>query len=309
MSASGVDLIALPTADIMLHLLPGAKRAVIAAARLAASVQAEVLSAKDRQATSKLDASPVTIGDFGAQCVFGKLVQESLGDIRSVAPQLKDLTFRLLAEEEAATLAAADHHLQAAVANAVNRSLAAEGQKDVGLPEVLTLLDAGRVDESNEASVKQGYFILDPIDGTKGFLRQGQWAVGCAFLQQGRPVLSIIACPNLPYRSEGSGKLSAVPAVDHASGQVGSLFFAVEGEGAFVEPLPDLFSPSSASSPVAARRIHVNEDVPIASAVYAESFERGHSDSSMTTKVARAAGVDTASTPVIRCDSMVKYCE
>lgn len=43
------------------------------------------------------------------------------------------------------------------------------------------------------------YLVMDPIDGTKGFIRNGQFAVGLALVDgsSGLPQVGIIGCPNL----------------------------------------------------------------------------------------------------------------
>lgn len=41
--------------------------------------------------------------------------------------------------------------------------------------------------------------MLDPIDGTKGFISNGQFAIGLAYIHHGRPVLGVIGAPNFPY--------------------------------------------------------------------------------------------------------------
>ena len=55
-------------------------------------------------------------------------------------------------------------------------------------------------------------WCLDPIDGTKGFLRGrvggGQYCVALALLEDGVPVLGVLGCPNLPAASTSGGKLS-----------------------------------------------------------------------------------------------------
>lgn len=71
-----------------------------------------------------------------------------------------------------------------------------------------------------------GYWALDPIDGTKGFLRGGQYAVCLGLIVDGEVVVGVTGCPNLP--------------VDFSKpeGEKGVLFTAVKGHGAFsVRPL------------------------------------------------------------------------
>jgi 3'(2'), 5'-bisphosphate nucleotidase len=66
-----------------------------------------------------------------------------------------------------------------------------------------------------------GVWALDPIDGTKGFLRGGQYAVCLALLEDGEPVLGVMGTPNLPldYNNTSSSK--------------GVLFVTTKGAGAF----------------------------------------------------------------------------
>jgi 3'(2'), 5'-bisphosphate nucleotidase len=44
--------------------------------------------------------------------------------------------------------------------------------------------------------------VLDPIDGTLGFVRGDQYAIALAMVENGEVVLGVLGCPNLPLRSE-----------------------------------------------------------------------------------------------------------
>jgi 3'(2'), 5'-bisphosphate nucleotidase len=81
--------------------------------------------------------------------------------------------------------------------------------------------------------IHAGMWTLDPIDGTKGFLRGGQYAVCLALIVDAQVQLGVIGCPNLPYDpTKPSGE------VDH-----GCIFVAVRGQGAHqVRLFPFLFS-------------------------------------------------------------------
>lgn len=63
-------------------------------------------------------------------------------------------------------------------------------------------------------------WALDPIDGTKGFLRGGQYAVCLALLEDGKPVLGVMGTPNLPLDYKNPG-------------EKGVLFVTSKGKGAF----------------------------------------------------------------------------
>lgn len=72
-----------------------------------------------------------------------------------------------------------------------------------------------------------GIWALDPIDGTKGFLRGGQYAVCLALMVDGKVQVGALGCPNLP--------------VDPANpeGEKGVMISAERGKGAtIVWPLP-----------------------------------------------------------------------
>lgn len=42
------------------------------------------------------------------------------------------------------------------------------------------------------------HWVLDPIDGTRGFVGMRQYAVCLGMLQDGEVVLGVLGCPNLP---------------------------------------------------------------------------------------------------------------
>ena len=51
------------------------------------------------------------------------------------------------------------------------------------------------------------FWTLDPIDGTKGFLRGEQYAVALALIVGGEVTVAALACPNLRIRaSRGDGE-------------------------------------------------------------------------------------------------------
>ena len=62
-------------------------------------------------------------------------------------------------------------------------------------------------------------WTLDPIDGTKGFLRGEQYAVCLALLVDSSVEVGVIGCPNLPLDPQ------------KPNGQKGCLFIAVRGQG------------------------------------------------------------------------------
>jgi 3'(2'), 5'-bisphosphate nucleotidase len=62
-------------------------------------------------------------------------------------------------------------------------------------------------------------WVLDPVDGTKGYLRGEQYAVCLALIVDSKVELGVIGCPNLPTDPS------------KPDGQKGALFVAVRGHG------------------------------------------------------------------------------
>lgn len=169
------------------------------AALLVRRVQREMVTA----ALSKDDRSPVTVADFVAQAIVcHRLAEYSPGAVL-VGEERADA---LRADAGRATLDQVTHFVRAAIPQATP-------------DEVCDLIDRG----SGDAPAT--FWTLDPVDGTKGFLRREQYAVALAFVQGGRVEVGVLGCPELTdsSRPEPNGP--------------GSLIAAVRGQGAWTRPL------------------------------------------------------------------------
>ncbi|MCC6904275.1 MAG: inositol monophosphatase family protein, partial [Anaerolineae bacterium] len=125
-------------------------------------------------------------------------------------------------------------------------------------------------------------WAVDPIDGTKGFIRGDQFAIAIGLIVDGEAVVSALACPLLSLD------------VDNPAGSVGIVATAARGQGATIEPL-------DGGNP---RPLYVSmEDYPPRVRVV-ESVESGHTDHSFTAAVLGRAGVGGAP---LRMDSQAKY--
>ena len=234
-------------------------QAVLKASRLCRVVQANLVS---DESMSKKDRSPVTVADFGAQAVV-------TSDLRRAFPDTP-----MVGEEDAAELRDPGN------ATLRDKVVAHVREVEAGLApdEILDLIDFG----TYEGGAKGRHFTLDPIDGTKGFLRLDQYAVALGLIEDGQVVLGVLGCPNLP--------------VDAAKpeGEKGCLFVAVRGEGATLRTLDDATE----------TRVFVTAIDDPADASFCESVEKAHSSQSDSAKVAGLLGI-TASP--FRIDSQCKY--
>ena len=235
--------------------------AVARACRLTAAVRAHL---DDGAAMLKSDRTPVTIADLGAQA----LVCDALAQHFPEDP--------IAAEEDLAELGSA-HGL----------ALRARAAEEVGalFPEMAAArIEAALAHGGFGGGPRGRFWTLDPLDGTKGFLRGGQYAVALALIEDGAVVLGVLGCPNLP-RSDGE------------SG--GSMYVAVRGGGAWTLRI----DPADGD---AARRISVagHGDGDGAALRFCEPVEAEHSAQGEAARVAGALGV---SAPPLRMDSQCKY--
>ena len=56
--------------------------------------------------------------------------------------------------------------------------------------------------ERGQAEPGQRFWTCDPIDGTKGFLRGGQYAVALALVEAGQVQVGVLGCPRLSDLSQ-----------------------------------------------------------------------------------------------------------
>jgi 3'(2'), 5'-bisphosphate nucleotidase len=234
-----------------------ARDAARAAALLCEDVRREMVH---EDTFTKKDRSPVTVADFGAQA----LICRRLGEEFPADP--------VVGEEDAHELRSPDG------ADARAKVTAYVGRHTDGADEdsVCRWIDHGN------GKVAARYWTLDPIDGTKGFVRGDQYAVALALVEGGDLKVGVLACPYLP--------------VDPADpdGARGVLFTAVRGQGAHTEPLVE----------GAAREIRVVPEEDLANLRMVESVESGHGDHSLQGRIAAAVGIRSES---VRMDSQAKY--
>jgi 3'(2'), 5'-bisphosphate nucleotidase len=236
-----------------------AVEAVVAASKLCQVVQARLVAGSTLQ---KGDKSPVTVADFGAQAVVSHMLAKHFPD----QP--------LIGEEDASDLRdGAQSDLCDKVVSAAQSVISTLSADDV-----LNAIDRGTHAESKTGLV----WTLDPIDGTKGFLRLDQYAVALGLMRNGEVVLGVLGCPNLLLDS------------DNPEGARGAVFVAVKDEGTFMRSLDD-----ATETKVGVSGVDQTSD-----ARFCESVEKAHSSQSHSALVAEKLGITA---PPFRIDSQCKY--
>lgn len=234
--------------------------AVKKACSLCSTVQSSLVS---EETLTKKDKSPVTVADFGAQAVICHELEKAFPNDPIVAEEdSADLT-----TQEGLILTGKIHQYTSEI-----------------LPELKEEDIHSTIDRGNYNGGPEGRFwTLDPIDGTKGFLRGEQYAVALALIENGEVVLGVLGCPNLQINLE-----------DPKSGK-GLIFYAVKGEGASVRSIN-----GNGGDAV----VKVSDIKNPASAPFCESVESAHSSHSDSEKIAEILGVKAEP---IRIDSQCKY--
>ena len=215
--------------------------------------------------------SPVTVADFAVQVLI-------LGSLATAFPH-----DRFIAEESSRELRAAG----TSTTNAVVAAIAAHRGRACSAEEAFASLDLGATGTHGGWSSANRTWVLDPIDGTKGFVRGDQYAVALSLLEGGQPTVGVLGCPNLDLEG-GSGAGS------------GTIFWAARGDGAHWCGGGEL-----GGGVDDAQRLCVSVPAePRAGLVRAEAYERGHSNHAVAAAAAASLGI--ASEPM-RMDGQGKY--
>ena len=228
------------------------------ASLLVKQVQAEMVST----ALTKDDRSPVTVADFASQALIGRALSETFPN----QP--------LVGEEDSAELRQpAGRNTLEQVAQFVS------SYTPQATPEnVCSWIDHGAGEPADQ------FWTLDPIDGTKGFLRGNQYAVALALIVNGQVQMGVLGCPNLEegYKSNPGGR--------------GTLAISVRGEGAWLTSLENERDPFS--------ELHVSDTNVATQARLLRSFESGHTNIGQIDYFAQELRVEVEP---VRMDSQAKY--
>jgi HAL2 family 3'(2'),5'-bisphosphate nucleotidase len=207
----------------------------------------------------KEDHSPVSVADLASQAIITLV-------LRKYYP--KD---PIVGEEEAKTIQQ-HKHLGNKVLDLIHKETS-----ELNLEALMEIVDYG----TKSFDSNKRFWTVDPIDGTKGFLRGDQFAVALALLDEGQVVLGVLGCPNMAIEN-------------FKTKNRGVLLYAAKGHGTFLMPL-------NGQNP---KKVSVDSITNVSLARFCESVEKNHASHDQHQKIADALGI-TASP--CRMDSQVKY--
>jgi 3'(2'), 5'-bisphosphate nucleotidase len=245
----------------MTHPYRSELKTALEAVRLAAQACRSVQAGITTESLAKKDSSPVTVADYASQAIVCHSLQASFP------------SDPVIGEEGAAELRTPEGSafLKKVLAECHNVGLIATPQ------QVCDWIDLG-----GNSTYSPRFWTLDPIDGTKGFLRKEQYAISLALIIDGTIELGVLGCPNM--------------AVDSDSDKVGVLTWAIRGHGAWMLPL----DPSDAPAiPIRVSDTSVPSDL-----LFCESVESGHSSHDWSGLIAEELGIHREP---LRMDSQCKY--
>jgi len=235
-----------------------ALHAVHEAATLMRQIQRETVVSS----LTKDDRSPVTVADFTTQAIIGRLLSQAFPDIPLVA---EETSTALRQPGEAETLTKVTQYVSKVIPDATPET-------------VCEWIDYGGAEPEKQ------FWVLDPIDGTKGFLRGDQYVVALALVENGVVQLGVLGCPNL--------REARIPDKEGP----GSLVLAVRGQGTWTA--------SMAEGDERWVQLNVSEQNESSQARLLRSFESGHTNVSQIDKLADWLGVQV---DPVRMDSQAKY--
>lgn len=230
----------------------------LGAVREAAALTTKVQGQMALASMEKTDRSPVTIADYGSQALVCRSISRAFP------------ADSIVAEEDSAELCQPENKELFERLVEVVRSI----RPGTEPAAICDWIDRGNGEPADR------FWTLDPIDGTKGFLRKEQYAISLCLIEGGELKVAVLACPNLPI---GGSK------------GLGAIFSAIAGLGSFelcLEPEGSV------------RKISVSQMADVRRLRFCESVESAHSSHSDSQRIAAHLAINA--TPV-RIDSQAKY--
>ncbi|XP_022716001.1 putative PAP-specific phosphatase, mitochondrial isoform X1 [Durio zibethinus] len=210
--------------------LEAAAEVVVRACRLCVDVQRSLFSDEGR-IIEKNDQTPVTVADFGVQA----LVSLELSKLFPSIP--------LVAEEDSGFLRS--NNLVDPVVSAISDKTSFD-EESLSHADVLEAIDRGGKNYFGFGTKPATYWILDPIDGTRGFVKGSQalYVVGLSLVVEGEIMLGVMGCPNwvvdTSYKST-----TDVQGYKNSSPGLGIIMVAHVGCGTWTKRLKDILDSST----------------------------------------------------------------
>lgn len=283
--------------------MAAAIQAVQLASMLSQRVQERLLRHEEK-ADKKKDKSLITVADWGVQAVVSWVLSQAF--------QGEEIS--MVAEEDTNGLRGQSGvDMSQRVVNVVNECLCeasvvgiAPPKQPLGSYEVLKFINKGTA----LGGPKGRHWVLDPVDGTLGFVRGDQYAVALALVDDGEVVLGVLGCPNFPMRTAWLGyhhkyyRIAMQIAPPNPNNwHRGCVMTAQKGDGrAWMQPM--IFNGKTFNEVHARREVCVSAVVDPADATFCEPVEKANSSHSFTAGLANTLGLRNQP---LRVYSMAKY--
>lgn len=258
-----------------------ARLAVQKASYLTRAVSEQILKDRAANTITKSDKSPVTVGDFSAQAIIINAIKKNFPADEIIGEEdSKDI------QENKELGLSVLHELQKNDESA-HPSSELLGPKFQSVEQVAQIIDQG----SSKGGRVGRFWALDPIDGTKGFIRGDQYAVCLALIVDGVVQLGVIGCPNLPDNFDSPT-------------YKGGLFTAIKNQGSYYSKLFDTVVDEDLTK---STKIQMKNDLKSTSDIrVCEGVEKGHSSHDDQSKIKEYLKIPQNQT--LNLDSQVKYC-
>lgn len=235
-------------------------QAVRQAIMLCREVQHGTLRSADKYSQEKAGSEPVTIADYGSQVILARAIKQHFPDDGIIAEETGKEFLELTSPEQ-----------RSSIFNRLTQTL----DRNVSQDEVVEWLDHGQDKEAERV------WVIDPIDGTKGYVAMRHYAIGVGIVENGKPTGGIMGAP-------GYG--------DGVSGydDDGALFFIKDGKP-YKQPIA-----GGEAEEIRVSERKMGDEIRIV-----QSFEKAHASKSRMAIVREKAGLGNAH--VEELDSMEKY--
>lgn len=267
-----------------------ATQAVRKASLLTKRIQAQVIAHRDSTTITKSDNSPVTVGDYAAQTIIINAIKANFPHDKVVGEESSEGLEDSFVSEILREIHENDQVFEEKFASTASTSLLVSQEYPLEtIEDVKTIIDFGNYEGGNKGRV----WCLDPIDGTKGFLRGEQFAVCLALIIDGVTQVGIIGCPNLCLNAYGGNDLEG-----HEP--FGYLFRAVRDCGAFYSSAATTRDENHSHW----HKIHVRNLNSTQDMISLEGVEKSHSSHDEQARIKEKLHISKS----LHMDSQVKYC-